>query len=74
MKTMRVYEVLYSVSDESPLSHAGPAGDGTFIARFRSRQAAEQFAARHAGPYGQEKATVDVTDAPRRIAQRWGLA
>ena len=69
---MKVFEVLYQVDDESPSAHRGPAGDGSFVFRTRSRREAERFAEGkevYGGP-----AEVHEFDAPARLAQRWGLA
>ncbi len=51
---------------------SGPAGDGTFVARFRTRTAAEQFIAGRT--YYGNAPTIDEEDAPRRLAERWGVA
>jgi hypothetical protein len=32
---VRVFEILYHVSDDHPSAHGGPAGDGSFVMRFR---------------------------------------
>ena len=64
--TVRVYEVLADGAGE------GPAGDGTFVRRFRDKGDAERFAS-GATCYGQPT-SVNACDAPRRLAQRWGLA
>jgi hypothetical protein len=64
--TVRVYEVLYDTESE------GPAGDGTVIARFRKEREAETFA-RGETCYGRP-AKASPVDAPRRLAQRWGMA
>jgi len=66
-KTIRVYEVLYYAGDDGP---SGPAGDGSFIERFRSKADAERFAAGRT--YYGRPAKVESVDAPRRLAQRWG--
>ena len=66
MKTTTVYSVLYY--DEK---HAGPAGDGTHIMRFRRRADAETFA-KGREVYG-KTATVDVDQVPQRIADRWSI-
>jgi hypothetical protein len=64
--TVRVYEVLHDGKGD------GPAGDGTFIRRFRTQLDADEFA-RTATAYGQP-AKVTSVDAPRHVAQRWGMA
>jgi hypothetical protein len=65
-KGKTVYEVAYR-DDSRP--YAGAAGDGTFIARFLKRKAADEFAASHwyySGP-----ATVSVCeDGPKRLTDR----
>lgn len=59
-----VYEVLYY----DPRA-AGNAGDSTHIARFRSKSAAERFAAGQSC-YGQP-ATAERVEVPARVADRW---
>lgn len=64
-KTVKVYEVLHGGKG------SGPAGDGTYIYRTGEKCTAEDFARTHTcygGP-----ATVQETDAPRHLAQRWGV-
>jgi hypothetical protein len=68
-KTVKVFEVLYYAGDDGP---DGPAGDGSHIARFRSRQDAERFAS--GKTYYAEPASVSEVDATRKLAQRWGVA
>jgi hypothetical protein len=70
--TVRVYEVVYSVDDDSPAAHGGPAGDGSFV--WRSRSAADAAAFARTATYYGRPATVSWTDAPRRTAERWGCA
>jgi hypothetical protein len=65
-KTITVYEVLADGSGP------GPAGDGTFVRRFRDEKAAKDFAA-GATCYGRE-ATASAFEAPLALARRWGLA
>lgn len=65
-RTVTVYEVLADIDGE------GPACDGTKVFRFRSKRDADAFAAK-ATCYGRP-ASVDAFDAPRRLAQRWGMA
>ncbi len=67
-RTVRVYEVLFQGPEDGP---AGPAGDGTFVRRFDSKRDAEAFAAGET-IWGRP-AKVDVTDAPARVANRWGF-
>lgn len=71
--TVRVYEVLHD-GDYTPRSSMGDgaAGDGTFIRRFRTKQEAELFAGT-ATLYGGPVRVV-CCDAPRHIAERWGMA
>lgn len=68
-KLYRVYAVLFDGSPDGP---PGPAGDGTFIKRFRDHDAADRFAAENTC-YGRP-ASVQADDVPRRLAQRWGCA
>lgn len=65
-KLVKVFEVLADGKG------AGPAGDGTFVRRFRSQREAEQFAST-ATCYGQP-ATVTADEVSRKLAQRWGMA
>ncbi len=65
-RTVKVWEVLYDTEGE------GPAGDGTVIARFRAERDAKAFAARQTC-YG-NPARATSTDAPRHVAERWGMA
>jgi hypothetical protein len=67
-RTVRVYEVFYYAGDDGP---SGPAGDGTFIARFRKQGDAEAYAAGKT-LYG-KPARVTSDDVPTRVAQRWGI-
>lgn len=68
-RLLTVYEVLFDGPEDGP---TGPAGDGTFIQRFREAREAEEFAA-GATCYGRP-ATVKTARVPRRLAQRWGVA
>jgi hypothetical protein len=64
--TVTVWEVLYLC--DGP----GQYGDGVATARFRSERDAKAFAAGrryYSGP-----ATATMTKAPRKVAQRWGMA
>jgi len=65
-RLIRVYEVLADTAGE------GPTGDGTVVFRFRRKREAEQFAARSTC-WGRP-AAVQAHDAPRRLAERWGVA
>lgn len=64
-KTKTIYEVLHDSAVE------GPAGDGTIIARFSSKLAAETFASWKTC-YGRP-ATVEPREVTRKLAARWGL-
>lgn len=65
-RTKTIYEVLY---DAAP---AGPAGDGTHVARFGRRKDADNFAAASTC-YGRP-ATVQVCEnVPAHLAARWGV-
>ena len=66
MRIVIVYEVLHDTDTD------GPAGDGTVIARFRKEDDAKRFSSNKLC-YG-FPATVNRTEVPRRIAQRWGMA
>lgn len=70
-KTVKVYEVLYDGAPDGP---SGPAGDGTFVARFgpKKEKAANAFAEAHTC-YG-KPAKVLETDVSMRLARRWGVA
>ena len=68
-KGITVYEVLYH-DDSRP--YGGAAGDGSFIARFRKKDAAERFAKGRRCYSGE--ATVDtLNDVPRRLVDRWSF-
>ncbi len=72
-KTVRVWEVIYH-SDEERLAHAGAAGDGSFIERFAGKRGEADAQAFAAGrTYYGKPAEVDVVDAPKRLAARWGF-
>lgn len=64
--TVKVHEVL------ADTNHAGPAGDGTVIFRFKRLADAEAFAKIHTC-YGRP-ATIMTSDVPRRIATRWSYS
>ena len=72
-KGITVYSVLYHVSDDHPAAGGGPAGDGSFIFRSRSRKAADEFAKGKDYYSGPAEVQVDE-NVPRRIAERWGCA
>lgn len=67
--TVTVFEVLYH-SDDPSYAHAGAAGDGSFVERFRKRGDADRFAAGKCC-YGRP-ATVTESVVSRRLARRWG--
>jgi len=69
-KTIKVYEVLFH-SDNPSQAYAGAFGDGSFIQRFRKEADAVRFAASH--EYYGKPCTVGGIDAPKRLAQRWGV-
>jgi len=64
--TVTVYTVLYDGEGQ------GPAGDGTHTYRSGDKRQAMSWASSHTC-YG-KPAQVDVSQAPRRLAERWGLA
>lgn len=64
--TVTVWEVLYFCDG------AGRYGDGVATARFRSERDAKAFAA--GKRYYSAPAEATRTEAPRKVAQRWGLA
>lgn len=64
--TVTVWEVLYLC--DGP----GRFGDGVATARFRSERDAKAFAAGQR--YYNGPATATMTRAPRKVAQRWGMA
>lgn len=68
---VKVFEVLFDGPEDGP---SGPAGDGTFVARFRrgEKKAAEKFASENTA-WG-SPAKVTETEVPRRTAERWGVA
>jgi len=70
-RTYTVHSVMWHSDSESD-AYAGAAGDGSFIARFASRAAAEAFAVGRRC-YGQPATVATETDVPRRLAERWGL-
>lgn len=64
-KLYRVYEVLADTDSD------GPAGDGTVVFRFRQKELAHRFALSRTC-YGRP-ASVQVSDVPRRLAERYGV-
>lgn len=72
-KTSTVHTVLYMLYGED--DPVGPAGDGSFIRRFRGSElaAAETFAAKHTY-YGRPCKVDTDDDVPLHLAQRWGVA
>lgn len=65
-RTVRVYEVLFDGEG------AGPAGDGTHVARFTVQALANKFASENTAWGRPAKAT--AVDAPVSLARRWGIA
>jgi hypothetical protein len=51
---------------------SGPAGDGTFIRRFRNKADAERCAM-HSTCWGQPARVITADGIPRRLLDRWGL-
>lgn len=66
-KLVKVFEVLADGKG------AGPAGDGTFVSRFRSERDAIDFASGKT-LYGKRGVPVTSVEVSRQLAQRWGLA
>ncbi len=66
-KLVKVWEVLADGPGE------GPAGDGTFVRRFRSEAEATRFA-KSATLYGQSNVPVTLVEVSRQLASRWGMA
>jgi len=66
-KGKTVYEVLYHVSDDHPQAYGGAFGDGSFIARFRSKSAAEKFAAVN------DAKVEECLNVPKRLIDRWSF-
>jgi len=71
-RTVMVHTVLWQVDDDHPQAGGGPAGDGSFTRRFRSKEDAEAFAVDK--EYFGHPAEVDSSETPLHIAQRWGCA
>lgn len=63
--TKTIYEVIYDGAG------SGPAGDGTHIARFRTKRDADSFAAQHTAWGRPTTATAAVVSVA--LARRWGL-
>ncbi len=63
--TVKVYEVLYDGAG------SGPAGDGTYIFRSKSKREADAFAKGNT-TYGRP-AKATLAEVPKRLAERWGL-
>lgn len=63
--TVTVFEVLVDGIGD------GPAGDGTFIRRFRTRKEAARFIVGKTC-YGRTP-TISESIVSRRLAQRWGV-
>lgn len=68
-KTITVYETLVDGPEGGP---AGPAGDGTFVRRFRKEADMKAFIVGKTG-YG-KPATYDAREVSRELARRWGMA
>jgi hypothetical protein len=64
-RTVKVWEVIYDGKG------SGPSGDGTFIYRTRDQREAEAFAKQHTAWGRPTKA--QMTEAPKHIAERWGI-
>lgn len=71
-KGYTVFEVLYHVDDDHPMANGGPAGDGSFIARFRDEKKAESFASKHEC-YGQPCKVSRCDNVPQRLVSRWSF-
>ena len=71
-KLYTVFEVLYHVDDNHPMAHGGPAGDGSFIARFHNEAKAKAFAAKHEC-YGQPAKVSRCDNVPKRLVDRWSF-
>lgn len=67
-KTVTVFETLVDGPEDGP---AGPAGDHTFVHRFRSQKAADDFV-KGKTCYGRPP-TVNDRQATREQLRRWGL-
>jgi hypothetical protein len=64
-----IYEVL---SESEDPNYSGPAADGHYVSRFRTRAEAERFA-RGRTCYG-KPADVHEREVSRELARRYGLA
>ncbi|MBK6854657.1 MAG: hypothetical protein IPG93_24565 [Burkholderiales bacterium] len=71
MKTKVVFEILYTVADDHPMAHGGPAGDGSFVERFRKRADAEKFA--KTKTFHGKPSQVRETEVSAMLARRWGF-
>ncbi len=60
------------VADDHPSAYGGPAGDGSFTYRTRKLADATRFAAGQL--YYGKPAKVNLYEASRATARRWGLA
>ena len=71
-KSNTVFEVVYHVDDDHPMANGGPAGDGSFIARFHDESRAKVFAARNTY-YGKPCDVSRCDNVPRRLIERWSF-
>lgn len=65
-------KVFVTVVDGPEGCSPGPAGDGTFVHRFRTRRAADDFVA--GKTYYGRPAKVHEEEVSQRLARRWGFA
>lgn len=71
-RRVAVYEVLFDGSDDGP---SGPAGDGTFVARFGARDSEQAIAfAKSHTVYGRPCRVPEADLVPVSLARRWGVA
>lgn len=68
-KMVKIFVTIVDGPEDGP---PGPAGDGTFVHRFRTRRDADDFVA--GKTYYGRPATVREDKVPLRLAERWGLA
>ena len=68
-KLVKVYEVIVDGHEDGP---AGPACDGTFVSRFRTKKAADAFA--EGKTYYGRPAQVMASEVSQRLARRWRLS
>ena len=74
MRKEKLYPVFEIIVDGRPGGPAGPAGDGTFIQRFRTqREALEYVSVFGATTYGRPTQVGEAHMVPRRLMERWGL-